>query len=119
MNIFIVFFTFAVWAWSFPLGKWAGDMGSILLVTSIRQLLAAGILFAFISISKRNLKLPTFSQLKGLLILGILGFYITNYLELLIHWVFLFSTVICADSESISCFTSLVRLATVLCFLIV
>lgn len=83
MNIFIVFFTFAVWAWSFPLGKWAGDTGSILLVTSVRQLLAAAILFLFFAFSKRKLKLPTVTQLKGLLILGIFGFYITNYLELL------------------------------------
>jgi drug/metabolite transporter (DMT)-like permease len=80
--IFWVFFTFALWAISFPVGKFSATTGSVPFIIGTRLLVTSLLLLAWTLYKKKWSFSLTKSQFKSAFLLGILGYYITNIFEL-------------------------------------
>ncbi|MEF9519615.1 DMT family transporter [Chlamydia crocodili] len=82
MSIFLVFFTAFIWSSSFAFSKLAMEASAPLFVTGSRMLIAGLVLAGIVFWKKGSLKLPKQVYIP-VLILAVVGFYLTNVCEFL------------------------------------
>ncbi|AEB55967.1 DMT family transporter [Chlamydia psittaci] len=82
MSIFLVFFNAFIWSSSFAFSKLAMEASAPLFVTGSRMLIAGLVLVGIVLWKKGSLKLPKQAYVP-VLILSIVGFYLTNVCEFL------------------------------------
>ncbi|MBQ8498925.1 S-adenosylmethionine/S-adenosylhomocysteine transporter [Chlamydia sp.] len=80
MAIFLIFFNAFIWSSSFALSKFAMEAAAPLFVTGSRMLLAGIVLFGILLVKRENLRLPR-QAIMPIMLLSVVGFYLTNVLE--------------------------------------
>ncbi len=78
----LVFFTFGLWALSFPLGKFSLLTGAPCAVVGLRLLLTTALLFAWMAWRKPKILPLKKACLFPAILMGLSGFYLTNLFEL-------------------------------------
>ncbi|CCP94251.1 putative DMT superfamily transporter inner membrane protein [Chlamydia trachomatis L2b/Ams5] len=80
MAIFLIFLNAFIWSSSFALSKSAMEAAAPLFVTGSRMVLAGVVLFGLLLCKRESLRLPR-PAIMPIVLLSVIGFYLTNVLE--------------------------------------